>query len=422
MAANSSMRNPLVKVSTTEDVETGDLAALSSSSSSSASSSLAVNTSVLTSVNAAMPQPATWTAMPIADAADASASSVKLASQLSWAVNWFLIAVKLVVFVMSSSKAVLAALVDSAVDLVSQGVLSLATIYMKTHSPDYPVGRSRLEALSVLICAFIMIFASVEVIQFSIVDIMAGVGGNLPELDVGPVLYAILAVGIAFKFALYLYCRYVNATANVDMLVALAEDHFNDVISNSAAMVTAAVAYNVHAVWWVDPAGAIFISVVIIVRWMAIVLEQVKKIVGHTAPPEFIAQVEDLARLHDARLSVDCTRAYHFGARYNVEMEIVLPGRMTVMESHDIALALQHKIEELVDVERAFVHVDHQERDGLEHKVERELVRLSTTNTSNSPSSFRRNSDEERDPTPASGSELRSRTSTTAGKGTVISG
>jgi len=38
-------------------------------------------------------------------------------------------------------------------------------------------------------------------------------------------------------------------------------------------------------------------------------------------------------------------------------MEIVLPGIMTVMESHDIALALQHKIEGLASVERAFVHV-----------------------------------------------------------------
>jgi Dimerisation domain of Zinc Transporter len=53
----------------------------------------------------------------------------------------------------------------------------------------------------------------------------------------------------------------------------------------------------------------------------------------------------------------------------NVEMEIVLPGSMTVIDSHDIALALQHKIEAMIDVERAFVHVDHQERDGLEHKV-----------------------------------------------------
>uniref|UniRef100_A0A7S3H1E4 Cation efflux protein cytoplasmic domain-containing protein n=2 Tax=Spumella elongata TaxID=89044 RepID=A0A7S3H1E4_9STRA len=55
-------------------------------------------------------------------------------------------------------------------------------------------------------------------------------------------------------------------------------------------------------------------------------------------------------------------------------MEIVLPGDMTVRESHDIALELQHKIEGLEEVERAFVHVDHEKRDGLEHKIERELV------------------------------------------------
>lgn len=69
------------------------------------------------------------------------------------------------------------------------------------------------------------------------------------------------------------------------------------------------------------------------------------------------SQVEQIAIQHDSRLFVDCTRVYHFGARYNVEMEIVLPGAMTVMESHDIALELQHKIEALEDVERAFVHV-----------------------------------------------------------------
>lgn len=63
----------------------------------------------------------------------------------------------------------------------------------------------------------------------------------------------------------------------------------------------------------------------------------------------------------------------------------MLPGRMTVEESHDLALALQHKIEGLLDVERAFVHVDHQRRDGLEHKVERELVLGSNSNGPPSP-------------------------------------
>ena len=40
-----------------------------------------------------------------------------------------------------------------------------------------------------------------------------------------------------------------------------------------------------------DPAGAIIISIVIIIRWAGIMSEQVKKIVGHTAPPDFIIKV-----------------------------------------------------------------------------------------------------------------------------------
>ena len=37
-------------------------------------------------------------------------------------------------------------------------------------------------------------------------------------------------------------------------------------------------------------------------------------------------------------------------------MEVVLPAVMTVQESHDIALVLQHKLESFDEVERAFVH------------------------------------------------------------------
>ena len=44
---------------------------------------------------------------------------------------------------------------------------------------------------------------------------------------------------------------------------------------------------------------------------------------------------------------MDITRAYHFGARYNVEIEIILPGDMSVRESHDIALDLQHKVRQI---------------------------------------------------------------------------
>jgi cation diffusion facilitator family transporter len=237
------------------------------------------------------------------------------------------------------------------------------------------VGRSRLEALSVFSCAIIMGMASIEVIQYSISEIVEVIAGSDPSLEVGAMLYGILGFGIGAKLLLYFFCKWANTYLKTDTMEALIEDHLNDVISNSAAIITASVAYNVSGAWFVDPVGAILISFVLIYRWYCIMMDQLKKIVGHRAPAEFIRQVEDLAKLHESRICLDCIRAYHFGARYNVEVEIVLPGKMTVAESHDIALALQHKIESMDDVERAFVHVDHQLRDGLEHKVERQLVR-----------------------------------------------
>jgi hypothetical protein len=91
-----------------------------------------------------------------------SSLTVKLAVNASWVVNIFLLGAKIFAVAVSSSKAVTASLADSAVDIASQAVLGLADYYITRHSPNYPVGRSRLEALSVIGCAFIMSMASVE--------------------------------------------------------------------------------------------------------------------------------------------------------------------------------------------------------------------------------------------------------------------
>ena len=211
-------------------------------------------------------------------------------------------------------------------------------------------------------------------VQFSCADLYDGTHGRKPRLQIDAFMFAALSVGIVAKALLWLVCRSAAAKQRSDILGALAEDHLNDVWSNAGAVLTGALAARWHSTWWLDPAGGIVISVVIIMRWLHLTWDQVKKITGHTAPPEFIASVNALAAAHSPQLSVDCTRAYHFGSRFNVEMEIVLPGDMTVAESHDIALALQHKIEELEEVERAFVHVDYLTRDAPEHKVERELL------------------------------------------------
>eukprot|EP00775_Hariotina_reticulata_P002281 gene2281-2592_t len=52
-------------------------------------------------------------------------------------------------------------------------------------------------------------------------------------------------------------------------------------------------------------------------------------------------------------MGLDVIRAYHFGSRYIVEMEVVLPADMSVQDSHDISLDLQHKVERELAIARA---------------------------------------------------------------------
>ncbi|GAB4819696.1 hypothetical protein N2152v2_006742 [Parachlorella kessleri] len=315
------------------------------------------------------------------------ARHISLAFKLSWAVNWLLLALKVYAFAVSSSKAVLASMADSAVDLASQLVLSVAERSMSRYHPGFPIGRGKLEALAVIACACIMSIASLEVAQFSALDLYNGFAkGEIPHLDLSPVMFAILLSGTVLKLGLYFYCNWLKRHS--DSMEALAEDHINDVASNLGAIGAAVVTKLWPEGWWVDGVAAIVIALVILARWSAITHAQasclrvvspgeggvVLKIVGQAAPEAFRQKVEQIAASHHPSLLVDITRAYHFGSRFNVEQEVVLPADMTVEESHDIALALQHKLEALDEVERAFVHVDYQQRGLPEHKVERNLL------------------------------------------------
>ncbi len=43
-------------------------------------------------------------------------------------------------------------------------------------------------------------------------------------------------------------------------------------------------------------------------------------------------------------LNVCVRRAYHFGARFMVEAEVIMPIHFTLKQVHDISLSLQHKV------------------------------------------------------------------------------
>jgi divalent metal cation (Fe/Co/Zn/Cd) transporter len=182
-----------------------------------------------------------------------------------------------------------------------------------------------------------------------------------------PITIGIMLVAVGVKVSLYLYSSTlagISGTAE-----ALAEDHRNDIMTNSFSVISSTFAHYYPKAWFVDPIGAILISGLIFYNWLHVGMDHASKIVGLSAPPETLESITELAGKHHAQLELDIIRAYHFGPNFLVELEVVLPSEMSVKEAHDIALGLQQKVEQQSFVERCFVHVDYQTRGYNEHKI-----------------------------------------------------
>ena len=95
--------------------------------------------------------------------------------------------------------------------------------------------------------------------------------------------------------------------------------------------------------------------------------EQIEQLTGKSAPDDLIDELYDVATTFDKRMIVDVVRAYHFGPKFLVELEVVLPKDTLLLESHDLGMELQYEIEGREDVERCFVHIDDEMRNYDEH-------------------------------------------------------
>ncbi|KAK4343927.1 hypothetical protein RND71_037021 [Anisodus tanguticus] len=104
--------------------------------------------------------------------------------------------------------------------------------------------------------------------------------------------------------------------------------------------------------------------------WARTVLKNVWSLIGRTAPSDFLAKITYLVWNHHERIKhIDIVRAYTFGTQYFVEVDIVLPEDMFLNQARNSGETLQEKLEQLVEVERAFVHIDSDNTHKLEHKT-----------------------------------------------------
>ncbi|KAG0492369.1 hypothetical protein HPP92_005767 [Vanilla planifolia] len=297
---------------------------------------------------------------------NAEQAQSEFAMKISNYANIVLLSLKIYATIRSGSIAIAASTLDSLLDLMAGGILWFTHMSMKNvNIYQFPIGKLRVQPVGIVVFAAVMATLGFQILVEALEKLIA----DTPPLKMTPEqlvwLYSIMLFATVVKLALWIYCR----SSGNKIVRAYAKDHYFDVVTNVVGLAAAVLGDKFY--WWVDPVGAIILAIYTISNWSGTVIENAVSLVGQSAPPEMLQKLTYLAIRHHRQIKrVDTVRAYTFGVLYFVEVDIELPEELPLKEAHAIGESLQVKIEELPEVERAFVHLDYE----CEHKPEHSIL------------------------------------------------
>lgn len=199
---------------------------------------------------------------------------IKRNSAISILTNLLMGVAKAVIGILSGSVAILSDGINNLSDLLSSFVTVLGYQIAKrkpTHS--HPLGFGRVEYISALFVAFIVLYAGFEFLLASIEQIR-----KPSEVSVTPVMLLIVLSSIALKLFLWRLNTKNGKEIGSDALKLSGTDALSDVLSSSVTLLSALLSYFIP--YSFDGIAGLVVSLFVLYTGFSSVLETVSAIVG----------------------------------------------------------------------------------------------------------------------------------------------
>ena len=258
---------------------------------------------------------------------------------------------------------------DAIFDPMSNVTLIVCNRAVKRVDPRrFPSGKARIETAGNIVFCFLMTAVSFIIIILSLLELRSPPAEETKSLHLPSVIAVALAAAV--KLALFCYCWTLrNVYSQIRILW---EDHRNDLFINGFGLLTSVGGSRLR--WWIDPMGAIALSILISFLWLHTAYSEFQLLIGVTADTKMQQWITYISMTHSPLIrQIDTVRAYHSGPRLVVEVDIVMAPEESLRTTHDVAEELQTKLESLPDVERAYVHIDFETSHKPEHFLKKEL-------------------------------------------------
>lgn len=245
----------------------------------------------------------------------------RLAGLVGLVCNLLLFAGKLVAGTLAGSVSVTA----DAVNNLSDASSSLVTLFgfklaERPADEEHPYGHARMEYLSGLLVAVLILVIGVELAKSSVEKILH------PEaVEFSVLTLCVLIASILVKLWMCLFCKKLGKAIDSTALEATAADSRNDVITTSAVLLGLLAGHFFR--WRIDGWVGALVAVFILLSGWSIAKETISPLLGKQADRELVRRISDLVLGHPKILGIHDLMVHDYGpgqcfATVHVEMDM----------------------------------------------------------------------------------------------------
>lgn len=221
----------------------------------------------------------------------------------------------------------------------------------KPADKNHPFGHGRMEYLTSLIIAALIIFVGIELLKNSVEKII-----NPVEIRFSFAVLISLVFSIAVKLWMAVFNAELGKKINSSVLTATAKDSKSDVIATSATLI--ALICSLFTALPVDGVMGLLVSVFILKSGYDIVKDTVDELLGKPADPEIINHIKEYVLKNDKIIGIHDLIIHSYGPGNMIgSCHVEVKSNESFTEVHDIVDSIEREIHNNLNILMT-IHMD----------------------------------------------------------------
>ena len=266
--------------------------------------------------------------------------------------NLFLFILKFSIGFLSGSIAITADAFNNFTDMASSAITMVGfKLASMPADEEHPFGHGRLEYLSALIVAFMVMFVGLKFVQTSFERIM-----NPVAVEFSLIPFILLLASMAVKFWLGKFNKYVGEKIDSAALKAVALDAMGDVFTSGCVVLSYLIAK--FTSFPLDGYVGIVVSLIILYAGFSLVKETVSPLLGEAPDEELVNNIVDGLLEYNIISGVHDLIIHNYGVgKCIASVHAEVPCNIDIMEIHEVIDDAEKELSKKLNI-HLVIHMD----------------------------------------------------------------